>query len=114
VSSIKVKNGWKLEPSSSRSSDSPRSSSTARERARAGSLKCGDGRRPRPEDGFWVPVPLVLRSEDFEGEVEWEGGCFGRDILREAWGLHGELHGEVEGDKVGKFKANGCLVGLIR
>lgn len=70
-------------------------------------MKCGDGRRPRPEDGFWVPVPLVLRSEDFEGEVEWEGGCFGRDILREAWGLHGELHGEVEGDKVGKFKANG-------
>ena len=77
VSSIKVKNGWKLEPSSSRSSDSSRSSPTACERARAGSLKCGDGRRPRPEDGFWVPVPLVLRSEAFEGEVEWEGGCLG-------------------------------------
>ena len=67
-------------------------------------MKCGDGRRPRPEDGFWVPVPLVLRSEDFEGEVEWEGGCFGRDILREAWGLHGELHGEVEADKVGSSR----------
>lgn len=61
-----------------------------------------------------MPVPLVLRSEDFEGEEEWEGGYFGRDILREAWVLHGELHGEVEGDKVGDSKANGCLAGLIR
>ena len=47
-------------------------------------------------DGFWVLVPpLVLRREDFEGEEEWDGGCLGRDILREGWGLHVELHGEA-------------------
>jgi hypothetical protein len=49
---------------------------------RAGSSKCGEGRRARAVDGFWALVPLVLRREDFEGEKECDGGCLGRDILR--------------------------------
>jgi hypothetical protein len=61
---------------------------------------------------FCVLVPLVLRSEDFEGEEEWDGGCLGRDILREGWGLHGDLHGEVGRRRTDrKFEANGSLVG---
>ena len=102
VSSIRVKKGWKLEPSGSGNpgcSSFPCSSpSTASDRPRGvDSSKCGDGRRARPVGGFWVLVPLVLRSEDFDGEEEWDGGFLGRDILREGWGLHGALHGEVEG-----------------
>lgn len=95
VSSISVKKGWKLEPSGSRASGSS-PSSAAGERARTGSSKCGEGRRERAVGGFWALVPLVLGKADFEGEDEYDGWCFGRDILREGWGLHGELHGEVE------------------
>jgi hypothetical protein len=51
--------------------------------------------------GFWALVPLVLRREDFEGEEECDRGRLGRDILRDGWGLHGELHGEVEEKKEG-------------
>ena len=46
-----------------------------------------------------VPVPVVLRREDFEGEEECDVGCLGRDILRRDWGLHCEVHGEVEGEE---------------
>lgn len=88
MSSIKVKKGWKVEPSASRSweTSSPSassSSSTACDCARIGSSKCGDGRSGRPlGGGLWVLVPLVLRREDFEGEEECDGMCLGRDILR--------------------------------
>ena len=106
MSSIKVKKGWKVEPSGSRSSETSSPSSSfsssfliAWDCARIGSSKCGDGRRARPVEGLWVLVPLVLRREDFEGEEEWDGMCLGRDILREGRGLHGELHGEVEGEE---------------
>ena len=49
-------------------------------------------------------------------KARWSGreGILGETFSGRLGGLHGELHGEVEGDKVGKFKANGCLVGLIR
>jgi hypothetical protein len=120
VSSIRVKKGWKREPSRSRASgpsSSSRSSSAgssssspaAGERARSGSSKCGEGRRARVVAGFGALVPLVLRRADFEGDDECDGGCLGRDILREGWGLHGESHGEVE-ENDGRLKADGSLV----
>jgi hypothetical protein len=54
-----------------------------------------------------VPVPLVLRSEDFEGDVECEGGYFGRDISPGGLGDYMvSCMARLKQAEVGKFKAN--------